>query len=54
MEYQKIPSLLNEKSDLLSEFMTANWIEIFFFLSWFSFTNIHDAQGGRGRRRLSL
>ena len=28
MEYLKIPSLLNEKSDLLSEFMTRNWIEI--------------------------
>ena len=28
MEYLKISSLLNEKSDLLSEFMTRNWIEI--------------------------
>ena len=28
MEYQKIPSLLNKKSDLLSEFMTRNWVEI--------------------------
>ena len=28
MEYLKIPSALNEKSDLLSEFMTRNWIEI--------------------------
>lgn len=28
MEYLKIPSALNEKCDLLSEFMTRNWIEI--------------------------
>ena len=31
------------------------WIKpIFFFLSWFSFTNIHDSQDSRGRGRLFL
>ena len=46
MEYQKIPSLLNEKSDLLSEFMTANWIEIFFF-SILVFLHEHSRFTGR-------